>query len=68
MELYTLAWKSENEERALRAIEKITDRNLLVDIAKNAGDSDVRKVAVEKLICQNVYADVVKMTDTPHID
>ena len=52
MELFTPAWKSENEEKALAAVKKITDQKKLAQVAKKAKNWKVRKVAVEKLTDQ----------------
>jgi hypothetical protein len=63
MKLFTPAWKSENEEKAFRAVEKITDQALmtkLAKVAKKAKHWKVRKAAVEKLTDQTVLADIAK--------
>jgi hypothetical protein len=58
MELFTPAWKSKNEKKALPAVEKITDQQKLIKIAKEANSWIVRKAAVEKLTDQNALIDV----------
>jgi hypothetical protein len=60
MGLFTPAWKSNNEKRALRSIEKMTDPEKLKRVVKEAENRYVRKAAVEKLTDQNVLADVAK--------
>ena len=60
MELFTPAWKSENEEKTLDAVEKITGQKKLAQVAKEAEYWNVRKAAVAKLTDQNVLADIAK--------
>jgi hypothetical protein len=48
MELFTPAWKGKNEERALRAVEKMTDQKKLKRVVKEDKNRKSRKVAVEK--------------------
>jgi hypothetical protein len=49
MELFTPAWKSKNEKRALGAIEKMTDPKELERAAKEAKNRKARELAVKKL-------------------
>jgi hypothetical protein len=67
MGLFTPAWKSKNEIRALRAVEKITDQNVFADIAKSDSDSDVREAAVEKLTDQSLLIDIAKNDSDWHV-
>jgi hypothetical protein len=50
MKLFTPAWKSKNEERALRAVEKMTDQKKLVQVAKEARHWAARIAAAHKLV------------------
>jgi hypothetical protein len=62
MGLFKPAWQSKNKEKALKAVEKITDQNVLADIAKsNTAHEDIRIAAVEKITDQNVLADIAKI-------
>jgi len=45
-----LAWMSDNEETALKAVEKEINQNKLEEIAKNAILFTVRKSAIFKLV------------------
>jgi hypothetical protein len=56
MGLFTPAWKSKNEKRALRAIEKMTDQKKLSEAAKTAESWKVRKASAEKIIDQITLA------------
>jgi len=49
MGLFAPAWKSKNEEKALKAVEKETDQNKLTEISQNAPLDNVRKAADKKL-------------------
>jgi hypothetical protein len=60
MGLFTPAWKSKNEKRALRAVEKMTDQKKLERVAKEAESRSVRATAVRKLTDQTVLADIAK--------
>ena len=60
MRLFRPAWDSKNEKRAVKAIKKLTDQNVLVDVAKNAKYSIVRVAAVKKITDQIVLADIAK--------
>jgi hypothetical protein len=60
MGLFTPAWKSKNDEKALRAVEMITDQNKLYRIAKEADNRKVCQVAIEKLNDQSLLADIAK--------
>jgi predicted regulator of amino acid metabolism with ACT domain len=65
MGLFTPAWNSKTEERALRAVEKMTDRTKLARVAKKAKNREVRYAAFAKLTDQDriVLADVAKNAD-----
>jgi hypothetical protein len=60
MGLFTPAWKSENEKRALKAVAKMTNQRKLARAAKDALHCSVRQAAVEKLTNQALLADVAK--------
>jgi DUF917 family protein len=60
MGLFTPAWKSKNEEKALRAVEKMTDRKKLEEVAKTAENGKVRRAAVKKITDQSVLADIAR--------
>jgi hypothetical protein len=60
MGLFTPAWKSKNKEKALRAIEKMTDQKKLAKVAKTAESWEVRKRAVWKITDQSMLVDVAK--------
>ena len=53
-------WKNRSLIARIEAVEKLTDRNLLADIAKTDSDEDVRRKAVGKLTDQNLLADIAK--------
>ncbi|MDR1676696.1 MAG: hypothetical protein LBR86_09550 [Tannerella sp.] len=60
MGLFIPAWKSKNAEKALRAVEKMTDPEKLARIAKEAKRRDTCMAAVEKLTDQTALVDVAK--------
>lgn len=49
MSLFTPAWKSDNLNKAMKAVENCSDRQKLKEIATQAPDASVRLAAVEKL-------------------
>jgi hypothetical protein len=49
MGLFTPAWKSKNEKRARRAVEKMTDQKKLARVAKEAENKDVRHAALNRI-------------------
>jgi hypothetical protein len=49
MSTFRPAWDSKNEERAVKAVEKIKDETTLARAAKEAYCWEARKAAVEKL-------------------
>jgi hypothetical protein len=67
MKFFTPAWKSENEERALHAVEKMTGQKKLAKVAKKSGHWRVRKAAVEKLtgpealknVAEKYFSDII---------
>jgi hypothetical protein len=60
MGLFTPAWKSRNEKRALKAVEKMTDQQKLAKVAKEARNWRARLEAVYELTDQTVLADIAK--------
>jgi len=60
MGLFKPAWQSKNESKALKAVEKETNEEKLIQIAKNASSYEVRKNAILKINDQNVLADIAK--------
>ena len=46
---FTPAWKSENEEKALKAVAKITDQDTLVLVAKTASSFKAIRAAIRKI-------------------
>ena len=60
MGLFKPAWQSDNEVKALMAVEKETDQAKLLEIAKCASISEVRCAAVQKLKDKNTLADFAK--------
>jgi len=60
MGLFKPAWQSDNQEKALRAVEKETDQIKLAVIANNAPLDNVRVAAVNKLTNQTVLAEMAK--------
>ena len=50
--LFKPAWMSENEEKALRAVAKLTDQTLLARVVREAVVCKARTAAVEKLTDQ----------------
>jgi hypothetical protein len=60
MGLFTPAWKSKNEERALRAVRKMTSQKKLAKVVKNSEHLRVPVVAVKKLTNQTLLADIAK--------
>jgi hypothetical protein len=60
MGLFSPAWKSKNEEKALKAIEKMTDQRKLERAARDAYCRRARQAAIEKLTDQTVLADIAK--------
>ena len=55
---FTPVWKSENEEKALKAVEKMTDE--LARVAREALNWRVRVSAVKKLTDQEILTDIAK--------
>jgi len=53
-------WKNRSLIARIEAVEKLTDRAILADIAKTDSDEDVRRKAVGKLTDQNLLADIAK--------
>ena len=49
-----------NDRVSPNVVEKLTNQNLLADVARNAKNNDVRIYAVEKLTNQNLLADIAK--------
>jgi len=60
LDLFRPKWKHSNWKVREAAIEKLTDQNVLIDIAKNDEDYNVRTAAIEKITDQNVIIDVAK--------
>jgi hypothetical protein len=58
MGLFTPAWKSKNEEKAIRSVKKMTDQKKLVQIIRESGNWRLRKAAVENLSDQTLLASV----------
>ena len=56
MGFFKPAWQSENEEKALKAVEKETNQKKLEEIAQNAMICTVRKNAIFKLV--NAHTDL----------
>ncbi|MDR1797898.1 MAG: hypothetical protein LBR44_10805 [Clostridiales Family XIII bacterium] len=59
MGLFAPAWENKNEEKALRAVGKITDQQQLASIAKTAPNFNVRAAAAGKITDQLLLADIV---------
>ena len=61
MGLFKPAWLSDNERKALKSIEKITNENLLIEIAENKDVlMSVRKAAALKITNENLLMVLVK--------
>lgn len=60
MGLFKPAWKNRDWRKRQKAVEKLTDQAVLVDIVKNDDSMFVREAAVEKITDQAVLADVAK--------
>ena len=60
MGLFKPAWKNSNREKALKAIEKLTDQTKLERAALTAPDQFVRKEAAKKVINPNVLVQIVQ--------
>jgi len=54
------AWRSNNEGKALKVVEKETKQRKLAEIAKNAYNQRVRCAAIEKVVDQSMFADLAK--------
>ncbi|MDR1497417.1 MAG: hypothetical protein LBS59_03250 [Puniceicoccales bacterium] len=59
------AWKSKNEERALRSVEKMTDQEKLARVAKEAEYREVHKTAVALKIARNHHYRKTVFIKTP---
>lgn len=53
-------WMSENQKKALKAVERETDQTKLVYIIENASDITVCEAAVKKLTNEEVLVDIAK--------
>ena len=60
LDLFRPKWKHSEFSVRREAVEKLTDQNLLAEIAKSDKDSVVRIIAVEKLTDQNLLAEIAK--------
>jgi uncharacterized DUF497 family protein len=60
MGLFKPAWMSENSEKALKAVEKLTDQQTLAQAATTALIAEVRLAAVKKLNDQTAFANIAK--------
>jgi uncharacterized protein YcgL (UPF0745 family) len=60
MGLFKPAWLSENREKAMKAVEKLTEQSQLAEVVKNALHTDVRRAAVQRLTDQTVLAYAIK--------
>ena len=58
MDIFKPAWASKNEQKALKAVENISDQNKLGKVAKNAWHTTVSSAAVRKLTDQSVLVDI----------
>jgi len=56
--LFAPAWMSESWEKAVKAVEKISDQNMLARVAREAVIWGARKAAVKKLTDPSVLAEV----------
>ena len=54
------AWKSNNEQKALQAVEAMSDQTELAQIIRNASNMNVRKEALKKIIDQKILAGFAK--------
>ena len=59
LDLFKPAWQSDNEEKAIASVQKITDKGTLKKIAIKANYGSVRKAAEEQLD-QSILADFAK--------
>jgi len=60
MGLFKPAWKSKDWTKAVKAIEKVTDKNKLARIAVEAPTSDARVAAISKINDQTVLTNIAK--------
>jgi hypothetical protein len=61
LDIFKPVWQSKNKEKALRAVERISDQQKLMEVAKTADlDYNVRRAAIDKLTDQSVLADIAK--------
>jgi geranylgeranyl pyrophosphate synthase len=67
MGLFKPAWASENDKRAVKAVNKLTDQTILTDLARNNKSVFVRKAAVEKLTDQSILADIARNDKNPTV-
>ena len=60
MGLFGSAWESNNESRALKAVENLSDRLILARAARVAPHKSVRLFAISKLTDQSVLVEIAK--------
>ncbi|MDR2055118.1 MAG: hypothetical protein LBQ10_04540 [Desulfovibrio sp.] len=65
MWLFTPAWKSKNDEKAIKAVERIADQETLALVARTALSDPVRATAVKKLESLDVLADIESRVYSP---
>ena len=70
--LFRPAWDSENEKRAVRAVEKMTDRVQLLRVVKEARCRQARIAAINKIIghdqeLQDLLAKIAKNANRKHV-
>jgi len=62
-DLFKPAWQSNNKEKALKAVEKMTDQNKLLNIAIEAnrsGDFDIALIASKKITNPELAKELTK--------
>jgi hypothetical protein len=67
MGLFTPAWKSKNEEIALKAVGKITDQRKLAEIAKNAPLINVRHKAFKNISDLDILLMIAEYERAPFV-
>lgn len=59
------SWMSQNEKKAIRAVEKLTDQKELIRVVRESKNDNVRSAAVKKITDQKVLVDLA-LTDSSH--
>jgi len=62
MAFFKPAWQSDNKEKALKAVSKVTDQIILAEIIKNAPLGVVKESSLKKITDHNILIDIANNT------